>query len=576
MDKVKIILNDKSIEVEKGTMLLDAAKELDITIPTLCHMVMQDGETKNCKGTCRVCMVELENRKKLVPACCTEVSDGMVVRTNSPRALNARKMMIELLLSDHPTDCLECVKNANCELQKLAADMGIRKIRYKGEISMHKLDLTSPAIVRDMSKCILCRRCVTACNDVQRVNLLTTIGRGFDSVVSTFFDEPLTESNCTFCGQCIAACPVGALTEVQTYPKVWEMLDNKEKYVVVQTAPAVRVALGEEFNLEPGTITTSKMVGALKALGFDKVFDTNFAADLTIMEEANEFIHRLEKNENLPLITSCCPAWVKFAEIKFKENMNLISTCKSPHQMLGAVTKTYLAEMLNINPEDIVVVSVMPCVAKKNEADREEMMIDNMKDVDLVITTRELATMIKEAGLDIRNIKDGEFDNPLGVSSGAGVIFGSSGGVMEAALRSAYEWITKETLENVNFNEVRGIQGVKEATVNIAGKEINIAVVNSLKNAEKVMKDINAGNSKYQFIEVMACPGGCIGGGGQPYIKGDRDILKKRMEAIYKDDLNHERRKSHENEAILKLYEDYLGEKGGSKAKKILHVHYTK
>lgn len=576
MDKVKIILNDKSVEVEKGTMLLDAAKELDITIPTLCHMVMQDGETKNCKGTCRVCMVELENRKKLVPACCTEVSDGMVVRTNSPRALNARKMMIELLLSDHPTDCLECVKNANCELQKLAADMGIRKIRYKGEISMHKLDLTSPAIVRDMSKCILCRRCVTACNDVQRVNLLTTIGRGFDSVVSTFFDEPLTESNCTFCGQCIAACPVGALTEVQTYPKVWEMLDNKEKYVVVQTAPAVRVALGEEFNLEPGTITTSKMVGALKALGFDKVFDTNFAADLTIMEEANEFIHRLEKNENLPLITSCCPAWVKFAEIKFKENMNLISTCKSPHQMLGAVTKTYLAEMLNINPEDIVVVSVMPCVAKKNEADREEMMIDNMKDVDLVITTRELATMIKEAGLDIRNIKDGEFDNPLGVSSGAGVIFGSSGGVMEAALRSAYEWITKETLENVNFNEVRGIQGVKEATVNIAGKEINIAVVNSLKNAEKVMKDINAGNSKYQFIEVMACPGGCIGGGGQPYIKGDRNILKKRMEAIYKDDLNHESRKSHENEAILKLYEDYLGEKGGSKAKKILHVHYTK
>lgn len=576
MDKVKIILNDKSIEVEKGTMLLDAAKELDITIPTLCHMVMQDGETKNCKGTCRVCMVELENRKKLVPACCTEVSDGMVVRTNSPRALNARKMMIELLLSDHPTDCLECVKNANCELQKLAADMGIRKIRYKGEISMHKLDLTSPAIVRDMSKCILCRRCVTACNDVQKVNLLTTIGRGFDSVVSTFFDEPLTESNCTFCGQCIAACPVGALTEVQTYPKVWEMLDNKEKYVVVQTAPAVRVALGEEFNLEPGTITTSKMVGALKALGFDKVFDTNFAADLTIMEEANEFIHRLEKNENLPLITSCCPAWVKFAEIKFKENMNLISTCKSPHQMLGAVTKTYLAEMLNINPEDMVVVSVMPCVAKKNEADREEMMIDNMKDVDLVITTRELATMIKEAGLDIRNIKDGEFDNPLGVSSGAGVIFGSSGGVMEAALRSAYEWITKETLENVNFNEVRGIQGVKEATVNIAGKEINIAVVNSLKNAEKVMKDINAGNSKYQFIEVMACPGGCIGGGGQPYIKGDRNILKKRMEAIYKDDLNHERRKSHENEAILKLYEDYLGEKGGSKAKKILHVHYTK
>jgi len=576
MDKVKIILNDKSVEVEKGTMLLDAAKELDITIPTLCHMIMQDGEIKNCKGTCRVCMVELENRKKLVPACCTEVSDGMVVRTNSPRALNARKMMIELLLSDHPTDCLECVKNANCELQKLAADMGIRKIRYKGEISMHKLDLSSPAIVRDMSKCILCRRCVTACNDVQRVNLLTTIGRGFDSVVSTFFDEPLTESNCTFCGQCIAACPVGALTEVQTYPKVWEMLDNKEKYVVVQTAPAVRVALGEEFNLEPGTITTSKMVGALKALGFDKVFDTNFAADLTIMEEANEFIHRLEKNENLPLITSCCPAWVKFAEIKFKENMNLISTCKSPHQMLGAVTKTYLAEMLNINPEDIVVVSVMPCVAKKNEADREEMMIDDMKDVDLVITTRELATMIKEAGLDIRNIKDGEFDNPLGVSSGAGVIFGSSGGVMEAALRSAYEWITKETLENVNFNEVRGIQGVKEATVNIAGKEINIAVVNSLKNAEKVMKDINAGNSKYQFIEVMACPGGCIGGGGQPYIKGDRNILKKRMEAIYKDDLNHELRKSHENEAILKLYEDYLGEKGGSKAKKILHVHYTK
>lgn len=576
MDKVKLIMNDKCIEIQKGATLLDAAKELDIKIPTLCHLVMQDGETKNCKGTCRVCMVELENRKKLAPACCTEVAEGMVIRTNSPRALNARKVMIELLLSDHPTDCLECVKNANCELQKLAADMGIRKIRYKGEISMHKLDLSSPAIVRDMSKCILCRRCVTACNDVQKVNLLTTIDRGFESVVSTFFDEPLTVSNCTFCGQCIAVCPVGALTEVQTYPKVWEALDNKEKYVVVQTAPAVRVALGEEFNLEPGTITTSKMVGALKSLGFNKVFDTNFSADLTIMEEANEFIHRLENNENLPLITSCCPGWVRFAEIKFKENMNLVSSCKSPQQMLGAVTKSYLAEKLNVNPKDIVVVSVMPCVAKKNEADREEMQVDGISDVDLVITTRELATMIKEAGLDIRNIKEADYDNPLGEGSGAGVIFGSSGGVMEAALRSAYEWITEKELVDVNFTEVRGIQGIKEATVRIGEKDINVAVVSSLKNAEKIMLDINAGKSKYHFIEIMACPGGCIGGGGQPYIKGDREILRKRMEAIYRDDLAHENRKSHENQVIIELYKEFLGDKGSEKAKKILHVEYIK
>lgn len=576
MSMVNLIINDEKIQVEKGTSILEAAKTLNIEIPTLCNMYMVDGKTRNCKGTCRVCVVEQEGKGGLLPSCCTDVTEGMVIRTHSPKVIKARRVIVELMLSDHPKDCLMCEKNLHCELQKIASDLGINRIKYAGKVSTYEEDTSSPSIVRDMDKCILCRRCVTVCNDIQKVHALTPVDRGFNAVISTFLKKPLSETDCTYCGQCVAVCPTGALREVMDYNKVWSALGKKGKFIVAQTAPAVRVALGEEFGFEAGTLTTEKMVGALKMLGFDAVYDTDFAADLTVMEEAAEFIERFTKGENLPLITSCCPAWVNFIEKKYPDYLNLPSSCKSPQQMFGAIAKTYLAKKLNKAPEDIIVVSIMPCIAKKYEAKRENMGRDGVQDVDVVITTRELVKMIKEAGINLRKIKEEKFDKLLGESSGAGVIFGSTGGVMEAALRTSYEWITGESLTSVDFKEVRGLEGIKEATLNISGKDINIAVASSLGNAKKIMDDIVDGNSKYDFIEIMACPGGCIDGGGQPYIKCDGEVLKKRMEGLYKDDRNNSIRKAHENPNIKTLYAEFLEKPNSHIAHELLHTTYKK
>lgn len=568
-------INGINIEVEEGTTILEAAKKVNINLPTLCNMHMVDGKTRNCKSTCRVCVVEVEGMGKLVPSCDTEIKEGMSVKTNSLRAVKARRTIVELLLSNHPMDCLKCEKNNNCELQKLASDLGIDETAYAGERSHFAIDV-SDGFVRDREKCILCRRCVTVCNEIQKVNAITVADRGFGSNITTFCNDSIKETKCTYCGQCVAVCPTGALREKSDYKKVWEILDDN-KYSLVQIAPSVRYALAEEFGLESGELSTGKIVAALKLLGFDAVFDTNFAADLTIMEEANEFIERFTKGENLPLITSCCPAWIKYAENNYYDKLDLISSCKSPQQMFGAISKNYLPQKLGLKKEDVAVVSIMPCVAKKHEAKRDEMKdIDNIKDVDLVITTRELAKLIRESRIDIVNLEDRDFDNPLGFSSGAGTIFGSSGGVMEAALRTAYEWATGKNLDKIDFEVVRGLDGVKEAKIELDGKEINIAVVSSLGNAKKIMDEIDEGKSKYHFIEIMACPGGCIDGGGQPYIKSNRDILKKRMKAMYKDDREKVIRKSHENPMIKELYDEYLKKPNSHIAHQILHVKYKK
>lgn len=568
-------INGINIEVEKGTSILDAAKKINIHLPTLCHMYMVDGKTRNCKGTCRVCVVEIEGKDGLVPSCSTEVGEGMSIKTNSLKAIRARRIITELLLSDHPMDCLKCEKNNICELQNLAAELGIHENSYEGERNIFDLDI-SEGFVRDREKCILCRRCVTVCNDLQKVNAITVADRGFKSNISTFCNESIVNSNCTYCGQCIAVCPTGALREKMNYKKVWELLDGN-KYVITQIAPAVRYALAEEFGMDSGKLSIGKIVAALKLLGFNLVFDTNFAADLTIMEEANEFLERFECGKNLPLITSCCPAWIKFAENNYADKIELISSCKSPQQMFGAIAKNYLPNKLGLNKDNIKVVSIMPCISKKQEANREEMKSeDKIKDVDIVITTRELAKLIREAGIDIVNLEDSDFDNPLGESSGAGAIFGASGGVMEAALRTSYEWITGNTLEKVDFEDVRGLEGIKEAKIEINGKEINIAVVSSLGNAKKVMDDLKSGKSKYQFIEVMACLGGCINGGGQPYIKSNREVLKSRMDSIYIEDREKTIRKSHENPMIKELYDEYLIKPNSEIAHSILHVNYKK
>lgn len=568
-------INGIDIEVENGISILDAAKKVNIHLPTLCHMHMIDGKTRNCKGTCRICVVEIEGKDGLVPSCVTEIKEGMSIKTNSLKAIKARRTITELLLSNHPMDCLRCEKNNICELQNLAAGLGIHENSYEGERNKFDLDI-SEGFVRDREKCILCRRCVTVCNEVQKVNAITIANRGFRSSISTFCDESIKNSNCTYCGQCIAVCPTGALREKMNYKKVWELLDS-DKYVITQIAPAVRYALAEEFGMESGELSIGKIVASLKLLGFDLVFDTDFAADLTIMEEANEFLERFISGKRLPLITSCCPAWIKYAENNYSDNIELISSCKSPQQMFGAISKNYLPNKLELKKEDIAVVSIMPCIAKKQEANREEMKDENgERDVEIVITTRELAKLIREAGIDIINLQDSNFDNPLGTSSGAGAIFGTSGGVMEAALRTSYEWITGNTLEKVDFESIRGLDGIKEAKIDFNGKEINIAVVSSLGNAKKIMCDVETGNSKYQFIEVMACLGGCINGGGQPYIKSNREILKNRMDSIYMEDREKTIRKSHENPMIKELYKEYLIKPNSDIAHHILHVKYKK
>ena len=574
MSLVNLTINGKVVSVPSDTKILEAAKQVNIKIPSLCHLRIDDINFDNNCASCRVCMVSAG--KKLVPACGTLVKEGMVVNTNSPEALKYRKDIVELLLSDHPKDCLSCVKSGNCELQDIAAELGIRKVRFSdGEQSSAPIDTSTKSIIKDHSKCILCRRCETMCNEVQTVGVLSGINRGFGTQVSTFFGDDLIDTNCTFCGQCISVCPTGALVEKDNTREAWAALGQKEKPVMVQTAPAVRVGLGEEFGLDPGSISTGKMVAALKALGFDYVFDTNFAADLTIMEEANEFVNRFVKGEKLPILTSCCPAWINFMEYEYPDLLPYLSTCKSPQSMFSPIARHYFAEkVLNKKYDEVIVMSIMPCVAKKFEVSREELGEDGYLDTDISLTTRELARMIKEAGIDLANIDEAEFDSPLGYSTGAADIFGATGGVLEAALRTAYHDITKEEAPSLDFKVVRGMDGIKEASLEIAGHTVNVAAASSLGNARKLMDELREGNSKYHVIEIMACPGGCVAGAGQPYHGGNYDKVKARAKALYEIDAHKVDRLSHHNPDIIKLYDEFLGEKGGHIAHKLLHTQY--
>lgn len=573
-----IKINNREIEVPEGITILEAAHKVGAKIPTLCHLDLHDMKMVNKTASCRVCMVELvdsrNNRNKLVPACVTTVSEGLEVLTNTSRAITARRMSVELLLSNHPNECFTCPKNRECELQALAAELGVREIRWEGERMDYPKDISSGAIVKDSNKCIYCRRCETMCNEVQTCGILSGIGRGFEAFVGPAFNIPMVESSCTYCGQCVQVCPTAALTEVNHTDKVWEAINDKEKYVIVQTAPAIRVALGEMFNMEPGSMVTGKMVSALKDMGFDAVLDTNFGADVTIMEEASELLDRLKNNKTLPILTSCCPAWIKFIEHQFPELLEIPSTCKSPHIMFGTLAKTYYAEKKGIDPSRIVVVSVMPCIAKKAEAKRPELTKDHFNNVDIVITTRELGAMIKEAGIEFTSLPDSNFDDLMGESTGAADIFGTTGGVIEAAVRTAYEWVTGKELENVEFTELRGLKGLRSAEVDMNGRKLKIGIATGLGNARELLESIRDKKAEFDAIEIMACPGGCIAGGGQPYHHGNYDIVKKRQEAIYNVDRSRKYRKSHENPEVIKLYKEYLGEPYGEKAHKLLHTHY--
>lgn len=575
MKKIQVTINGHVIYVPKKTTILNAAKMLNINIPTLCHLELEDFGIVNKQATCRVCVVEVEGKVNLVPSCAQECVDGMVIKTDSIKAIFARRANVELLLSNHPKDCLTCPKNLDCELQTLANQLNIREIHYQGEMMSYSIDESSLALIKDPNKCVMCRRCETMCNEVQTCGILSAVNRGFDVVVGPAFHLDMIETSCTYCGQCVAVCPTGALTEKNNTNKVWGALNNPSKHVIVQVAPAVRVAIGEMFGLEPGVISTGKLVSALKALEFDRVFDTDFAADLTIMEEATELIHRIENGGTLPMLTSCCPAWVKFFEHQFPDLLEIPSTCKSPHIMFGAIAKTYYAKKVNINPNDIVVVSVMPCLAKKAEAARPELTKDEQNNVDIVITTRELGHMLLEAGIDFKNLKDDHFDKLMGESTGASVIFGTTGGVIEAVARTAYEWLTHTPLEKVEFHQLRGFEGVRSATISIGDRNLKIGIAHGLGNARTLLENIRKGINQFDAIEIMACPGGCIGGGGQPYHHGNVEILKKRQAAIYQEDKNKTIRKSHQNPAVLQLYSEFLGTPNSVKAHDLLHTYYT-
>lgn len=581
METIKLTIDNKSVEVPKGTTIIKAARELGIEIPVLCYMELHDLNIENKPAGCRICVVEVQGRRNLAPSCATKCEPGMVVKTHTTRVLNARRTVMEFILSDHPKDCLICPKSGSCDLQSMAIKLGIRDIPGSAiaEMSTYRKD-TSPSIIRDLDKCIMCRRCETMCNDVQTVGALSAINRGFMAVVSPAFEQNLEHSTCTYCGQCVAVCPTGALTEVDHTPEILRALADPTKTVIVQTAPAVRVALGEEFGMVPGSIVTGKMVAALRVLGFDYVFDTDFAADLTIMEEGTELLTRLTRHLNgdvtakLPILTSCCPGWVNFFESYFPDLKDIPSTSKSPQQMFGAIAKTYFADKIGVNRKDLVVVSIMPCLAKKYECQREEFSTDGNRDVDYSISTRELASFIKQANIDLNNLEDEQFDSPMGESTGASIIFGNTGGVIEAAVRTAYELNTGLKLEKVDFMELRGLEGVREATIDFNGTPIRIGIAHGLGNARKLLNDVRAGKSKFHAIEIMACPGGCIGGGGQPLHHGNSDIIKARAAAIYTEDKNKPLRKSHENPFIIKLYNEFLGKPNSEKAHHLLHTHY--
>jgi NADH-quinone oxidoreductase subunit G/NADP-reducing hydrogenase subunit HndD len=567
--EVKVTIDGIEVTVPSGSTVLEAAERAGVRIPTLCHHPDQE-----VKGVCRVCVVEVEKSRTLQAACAFPVADGMVVRTNTPAVREARRVIVELMLSRHPENCLECARNMKCELQALAEELGVRQVRFERTLKDYPKDTSTPSLVRDPSKCVVCRRCVYTCEKVQGVAALWPAYRGHETVVVPAYDNDMVDVVCSLCGQCIHACPTGAITEKDDTEQVWAALGDPSKHVVVQTAPAIRATLGEEAGLPPGTLVTGKMVAALRRLGFDRVFDTDFTADLTIMEEGSELIHRLETGGTLPLLTSCSPGWVKFIEHFFPELLPNVSTCKSPQQMFGALAKTYYAEKFGLDPADIFVVSVMPCTAKKFEAARPEMNSSGYQDVDVVLTSRELGRMFRQAGIDFEKLEEEEFDDPLGVSTGAAAIFGATGGVMEAALRTAYELVTKKELEELDFLAVRGMAGIKEATVDLDGTKLNVAVAHGLANAKTLMEKVARGEGDYHFIEIMACPGGCIGGGGQP-IRTTDEVRERRIDAIYREDKRLPIRKSHENPAIRKLYEEYLGEPLGEKSHELLHTHYT-
>lgn len=582
MANVTVTINGTKVEVPAGATILDAANKINVHIPTLCYCPDVGCGTANKPASCRLCLVEATGirgpRKILVPACATPLArDGVEVWTNSNRALKARRTVLELLLSDHPQTCLTCAKNQDCELQKLAAEFGVREIPFRGEMNTFPVD-KSAAIMRDLSKCVMCRRCETVCNKVQTVGALTGNGRGFGAKVGTASMIPLADSSCTFCGQCVNVCPVGAIVGVSYVKDVWKAINDPTKTVIVQTAPAVRVAIGQEYGFPLGAPVTGKLVAGLRRLGFDKVFDTDFSADLTIMEEGHELVERVKAGKNLPILTSCCPGWINFLEHHYPDLLDIPSSCKSPQQMFGAIAKSYYAEKIGVKPEDLVVVSVMPCQAKKYEAARPEFAPNGVWDVDYVVTTRELVAMLHEAGVNLANLEDEEYDSPLGESTGAGVIFGVTGGVLEAALRSVHTMLTGENLagDAINFRAVRGLDGVKEAKVEVApGMTVNVAIASGLGNARKVLDMVRADRGRFQAIEIMACPGGCINGGGQPFIHEDRKgTLERRMEGLYAEDAGKPCRLSHENPDIKKLYEAFLGEPGSEKAHRLLHTVY--
>ncbi len=585
---VNVKINDIPISVEKGTTILQAAQKAGIRIPTLCYH-----DDLCIAGNCRVCLVEVNNNRTLQASCAVPVFDGMEIHTNTLKVRNARKHVIELLLSEHRSDCLKCYKTGQCELQDLANEYRVEEKEFL-DVSVDKhVDRSSPAIEKDDSKCIRCQRCVRTCTELQKVSALTVAHKGQDMKIETFLDKPLYEVVCTNCGQCVNRCPTGALVERNYIEETWEAIDNPKKHVVVQTAPAVRIALGEELGFEAGARVTKKMVTALRRIGFNAVFDTDFTADLTIIEEGTELLTRLKKavvdkqDVALPMFTSCSPGWIKYIEHEFSDHLDHLSTCKSPQQMFGPLAKTYYAEKAGVDPKDIVVVSVMPCTAKKFEARRPEMKSSGFRDVDIVLTTRELARMIKQAGNDFMKLPDSEYDSLLGTSTGAAVIFGATGGVMEAALRTAYELVTGREVpfNNLNITPVRGMEGVREAAIKIEGckpewnflegVELKVAVAHGLKNARQVMEQLDEGKSPYHFVEVMACPGGCLGGGGQP-IPTDPEIRRKRMEAIYQEDEGMAIRKSHENPEVTHIYESFLKEPLGHKSHELLHTEYTR
>ncbi len=578
--KIKLTIDNIPVTVAPGTTILDAAQSIGIDIPTLCHIDLKGTCVKNNPASCRICVVEVEGRRNLAPSCATQCMEGMVVKTNSARVIRARKTIAELMLSDHPNDCLTCPKCSDCELQRLVMRFNIRQMPFQGgEQSTRKKEVTA-AITRNMDKCILCRRCESVCNTVQSVGVLGAIRRGFDTTIAPTFDRMFKDTDCSYCGQCVAVCPTGALTERDNTDRLLDDLCDPNKIVIAQPAPAVRVALGEEFGMKPGTIVTGKLVTALKHLGFTKVFDTDFAADLTIMEEGAEILKRLkaflagDKTVKLPIMTSCCPAWVNFFEHNYPDLLDYPSSAKSPAQMFGAIAKTWWCEKRSINPKKVVVVSIMPCLAKKYECEREEFSVDGVPDVDYSISTRELARLIKRSNIRFADLPDSDFDTPMGESSGAGAIFGATGGVMEAALRTVYEVYTGKELPKLEFTQVRGLEGIKEATIDLNGFPLKVCVAHTLSNARIVMDRLRAGKLDYHVVEVMACPGGCIGGAGQPYHHGHAEIIQARMEATYREDEGKAIRMSHKNPDIIKLYEEYLGEPLGERSEQLLHTHY--